>query len=277
MELTDLIRFAIREDAGDGDHTSLACIPEGTTSKAKLLVKESGVLAGINSAKHIFAEIDPSLKIEWLKKDGDIVQKDDIAFFVEGSVHSILLGERLVLNIMQRMSGIASITRKIVDSLQGTKCKVLDTRKTTPLLRALEKEAVRIGGGTNHRIGLYDMILIKDNHVDYAGGITKALDATRNYLGKTGKNLRIEIETRNLNELAQAIQHGGFHRVMFDNYSLKDLRKGVEMVAGKFETEASGGITPENAYDYAATGVDFISMGCLTHSVKSMDLSLKAC
>lgn len=277
MELTDLIRFAIREDAGDGDHTSLACIPEGTTSKAKLLVKESGVLAGINSAKHIFAEIDPSLKIEWLKKDGDIVQKDDIAFFVEGSVHSILLGERLVLNIMQRMSGIASITRKIVDSLQGTKCKVLDTRKTTPLLRALEKEAVRIGGGTNHRIGLYDMILIKDNHVDYAGGITKALDATRNYLGKTGKNLRIEIETRNLNELAQAIQHGGFHRVMFDNYSLEDLRKGVEMVAGKFETEASGGITPENAYDYAATGVDFISMGCLTHSVKSMDLSLKAC
>lgn len=277
MELTDLIRFAIREDAGDGDHTSLACIPKGTTSKAKLLVKESGVLAGINSAKHIFAEIDPSLKIEWLKKDGDIVQKGDIAFFVEGSVHSILLGERLVLNIMQRMSGIASITRKIVDSLQETKCKVLDTRKTTPLLRALEKEAVRIGGGTNHRIGLYDMILIKDNHVDYAGGITKALDATRNYLEKTGKNLRIEIETRNLNELAQAIQHGGFHRVMFDNYSLEDLRKGVEMVAGKFETEASGGITPENAKEYAATGVDFISMGCLTHSVKSMDLSLKAC
>ncbi|MFN3342606.1 MAG: carboxylating nicotinate-nucleotide diphosphorylase, partial [Flavobacteriales bacterium] len=256
MELTDLIRFAIREDAGDGDHTSLACIPEGTTSKAKLLVKESGVLAGINSAKHIFAEIDPSLKIEWLKKDGDIVQKGDIAFFVEGSVHSILLGERLVLNIMQRMSGIATITRKIVDSLQETKCKVLDTRKTTPLLRALEKEAVRIGGGTNHRIGLYDMILIKDNHVDYAGGITKALDATRNYLEKTGKNLRIEIETRNLNELAQAIQHGGFHRVMFDNYSLEDLRKGVEMVAGKFETEASGGITPENAKEYAATGVD---------------------
>lgn len=277
MELNDLIIKAIQEDAGDGDHTSLACIPQGTTSKAKLLVKENGTLAGVRVALAIFQQIDSQLEIELLKKDGDIVQKGDVAFFVQGSVHSILLAERLVLNIMQRMSGIATVTAYIVEQLKGTRCRVLDTRKTTPLLRELEKEAVRIGGGTNHRIGLYDMILIKDNHVDYAGGITNALNAAEEYLSKTKKNLKIEIETRNLNELKEAIAHGGMQRVMFDNYTLVDMRKGVELVAGKFETEASGGITPENVRSYAETGVDFVSMGCLTHSVKSLDLSLKAC
>lgn len=277
MELKDLISRAIQEDAGDGDHTSLACIPAGTQSKARLIVKENGILAGLRVALETFHQIDPQLRVDLHKKDGDIVRNGDIAFFVEGSVHSILLAERLVLNIMQRMSGIATVTASIVRQLEGTKCKVLDTRKTTPLLRQIEKEAVRIGGGSNHRIGLYDMILIKDNHVDYAGGIPNALNAANAYLKNSGKNLKIEIETRNLEELRQALDHGGMHRVMFDNYTLDDMRKGVEMVGGKFETEASGGITPENVKSYADTGVDFVSMGCLTHSVKSLDLSLKAC
>jgi nicotinate-nucleotide pyrophosphorylase (carboxylating) len=228
-------------------------------------------------ALEIFKQIDADLSIEILKQDGDMVRKGDVAFFVSGSVHSILLAERLVLNLMQRMSGIATITHSIVQELKGTKTRVLDTRKTTPLLRELEKEAVRIGGGTNHRFGLFDMILIKDNHVDYAGGIQQALQAAQNYLKEKGKNLQIEIETRNLEELRQALEHGGFHRVMFDNYSFEDLRKGVAMVNGAYETEASGGITPGNVRAYAETGVDFISMGCLTHSVKSLDLSLKAC
>jgi nicotinate-nucleotide pyrophosphorylase (carboxylating) len=277
MELHELITKAIQEDRGDGDHTSLSCIPAGNTSKAKLLVKEDGVLAGMRVALEIFKQIDADLSIEILKQDGDMVRKGDVAFFVSGSVHSILLAERLVLNLMQRMSGIATITHSIVQELKGTKTRVLDTRKTTPLLRELEKEAVRIGGGTNHRFGLFDMILIKDNHVDYAGGIQQALQAAQNYLKEKGKNLQIEIETRNLEELRQALEHGGFHRVMFDNYSFEDLRKGVAMVNGAYETEASGGITPENVRAYAETGVDFISMGCLTHSVKSLDLSLKAC
>jgi nicotinate-nucleotide pyrophosphorylase (carboxylating) len=277
MELHELITKAIQEDRGDGDHTSLSCIPAGNTSKAKLLVKEDGVLAGMRVALEIFKQIDADLSIEILKQDGDMVRKGDVAFFVSGSVHSILLAERLVLNLMQRMSGIATITHSIVQELKGTKTRVLDTRKTTPLLRELEKEAVRIGGGTNHRFGLFDMILIKDNHVDYAGGIQQALQAAQNYLKEKGKNLQIEIETRNLEELRQALEHGGFHRVMFDNYSFEDLRKGVAMVNGAYETEASGGITPGNVRAYAETGVDFISMGCLTHSVKSLDLSLKAC
>jgi nicotinate-nucleotide pyrophosphorylase (carboxylating) len=277
MELHELITKAIQEDRGDGDHTSLSCIPAGNTSKAKLLVKEDGVLAGMRVALEIFKQIDADLSIEILKQDGDMVRKGDVAFFVSGSVHSILLAERLVLNLMQRMSGIATITHSILQELKGTKTRVLDTRKTTPLLRELEKEAVRIGGGTNHRFGLFDMILIKDNHVDYAGGIQQALQAAQNYLKEKGKNLQIEIETRNLEELRQALEHGGFHRVMFDNYSFEDLRKGVAMVNGAYETEASGGITPENVRAYAETGVDFISMGCLTHSVKSLDLSLKAC
>lgn len=277
MELHELITKAIQEDRGDGDHTSLSCIPAGNTSKAKLLVKEDGVLAGMRVALEIFKQIDADLSIEKIKQDGDMVRKGDVAFFVSGSVHSILLAERLVLNLMQRMSGIATVTHGIVQQLQGTKTRVLDTRKTTPLLRELEKEAVRIGGGSNHRFGLFDMILIKDNHVDYAGGIQQALKAAQNYLKEKNKNLHIEIETRNLEELRQALEHGGFHRVMFDNYSFEDLRKGVAMVNGAYETEASGGITPENVRAYAETGVDFISMGCLTHSVKSLDLSLKAC
>jgi nicotinate-nucleotide pyrophosphorylase (carboxylating) len=277
MELDELIKFAINEDAGDGDHTSIACIVSGTKSRAKLLVKDDGVLAGIRVAKEIFNQIDPQLSLEILMNDGDKIRKGDVAFYISGSVHSILLAERLVLNIMQRMSGIATTTNKITEQLKGLHTKVLDTRKTTPLLRSLEKEAVRIGGGMNHRFGLFDMILIKDNHVDFAGGIKNALDAANNYLAKTGKHLRIEIETRNLGELKEAIDHGGFHRVMFDNYSYSDLHKAVAMVNRKFETEASGGITADNVREYASSGVDFISMGALTHSVKSLDLSLKAC
>ena len=277
MKLEDLVQLSINEDAGDGDHTSIACIASGTTGKARLLVKEDGIIAGLRVAAVIFKEIDSSLAIDWILKDGDAVKKGDIAFYVSGSVHSILLAERLVLNIMQRMSGIATTTRRITDKLRGLDTKILDTRKTTPLLRELEKEAVRHGGGMNHRFGLYDMILIKDNHVDYAGGITNALNAASDYLKKTGKSIPIEIETRNLEELAEAIQHGGFKRVMLDNYKIPDLRKAVEMVDRKFETEASGGITIENVREYAETGVDFISMGALTHSVKSLDLSLKAC
>lgn len=277
MNLQEFIKQALLEDIGEGDHTSLACIPNGIKSKAKLLVKENGILAGVEVAKEIFTTLDSNLQLEQLKYDGDIISKGDVAFFVQGNAHSILAAERLVLNIMQRMSGIATITHAIVQSLNGTNTRVLDTRKTTPLLRYLEKEAVLIGGGSNHRFGLYDMILIKDNHVDYAGGIKEALLSTQNYLKQLGKNIPVEIETRNLIELEQALSIGGFQRVMFDNYSFEDLRSGVALVNKRFETEASGGITPENAKQYAETGVDFISMGCLTHSVKSLDLSLKAC
>lgn len=277
MNLQELIKLAIEEDQGSGDHTSLACIPSNTNSRAQLLVKENGILAGLELAKQIFQTIDPDLKFKAQKTDGDIIHQGDIAFFVEGSVHSILLAERLVLNLMQRMSGIASTTFQIKKNLEGTHTRLLDTRKTTPLLRELEKRAVVIGGGNNHRFGLYDMILIKDNHVDYAGGITQALDACKKYLKEHNLNLPVEIETRNLVELKEALANGGFQRVMFDNYSFDDLRTAVKMVNHQYETEASGGITIENAREYALTGVDFISLGCLTHSVKSLDLSLKAC
>ncbi len=277
MELTALIDQAIREDAGDGDHTSLACIPEGQQSRARLLVKEPGIIAGMEVARKVFERIDPSLKIELLKYDGDLVSPGDVAFFVSGSAHSILLAERLVLNLMQRMSGIATLSRQIADQLEGLHTRILDTRKTTPLLRPLEKEAVRIGGGHNHRFGLFDMILIKDNHVDYAGGIPQALQAARNYLQRTGRKLDIEIETRNLIELQEVLAEEGVRRVMLDNFSIPDLYEAVKLVNGRIETEASGGITPLNVRDYALSGVDFISMGCLTHSVKSLDLSLKAC
>lgn len=277
MNLKELIQSALKEDLGNGDHTSLACIPNGVTSKAKLLVKEAGVLAGMEIAQELFSSIDPTITFEPIKKDGDKIQQGDVAFFVEGHVHSILAAERLVLNIMQRMSGIATVTNGIVEQLKGTKTRVLDTRKTTPLLRELEKKAVLIGGGCNHRFGLYDMILIKDNHVDYAGGIKNALLATQNYLQQNKLQLKVELETRNLNELNEALSIGGFNRIMFDNYNMNDLYTAVKLVNGKYETEASGGITAENARSYAETGVDFISMGCLTHSVKSLDLSLKAC
>lgn len=275
-ELYQFIDRAILEDVGEGDHTSLSTIPAGTQSRAKLLVKEEGVLAGQAIAIEIFNRIDNSLKIETIKYDGDLIKVSDIVLTVEGSVHSILKAERLVLNTMQRMSGIATTTHKIVQKVAGTNCRILDTRKTTPGLRFLEKEAVKIGGGENHRTGLYDMILIKDNHVDYAGGVKQALQNAKSYVQKLGKPLKIEIETRNLDELKEALAEGGFFRVMLDNYSFEDIKTAVKLVNGLYEVEASGGIVPENVYEYAICGVDCISMGALTHSVKSLDLSLKA-
>lgn len=270
------IKNAIAEDVGDGDHTSLSTIPKGTQGKAKLLVKEPGILAGVELALEIFNQIDPNLKVDVVINDGEEVAVNDIAFYVSGNTHSILLAERLVLNCMQRMSGIATKTNRIVKRLSPYKTKVLDTRKTTPGLRYLEKWAVRIGGGVNHRIGLYDMILIKDNHVDYAGGIANAIHQANTYIKKTAKSLQIEIEVRNLTELQQVLAIGNVNRIMLDNFELPLLKQAVQMIDGKFLTEASGGIVEDNVADYAKCGVDYISMGELTHSVKSLDLSLKA-
>lgn len=270
------IKNALTEDVGDGDHTSLSTIPQGTQGKAKLIIKEDGILAGIELAIEIFKEVDPSLKVDVLLQDGAAVKFGDIALMVDGSTHSILIAERLVLNCMQRMSGIATKTHRIVSLLKTTKTRILDTRKTTPGLRYLEKWAVRIGGGVNHRIGLYDMILIKDNHVDYAGGISNAITAAQKYLTDQNKSLQIEIEVRNLEELVQVLAVGGVDRIMLDNFSFENLKAAVALINGKFITEASGGITEENVSEYAACGVDFISMGALTHSVKSLDMSLKA-
>lgn len=274
--LLDFIDSAIAEDIGDGDHTSLSTIPAGTQNRAHLFVKENGILAGMLIAKKIFHRIDPTLEVSMLLKDGDRVFIGQVALGVMGSAHSILKAERLVLNIMQRMSGIATSTNDIVQMVAHTKCKILDTRKTTPGMRFLEKEAVLIGGGHNHRFGLFDMILIKDNHVDYAGGITAAISNAKKYLKETGRTLPIEIETRSLAEVKEAMAEGGFQRIMFDNFNFDDIRTAVKMVDGKFETEASGGITTENVVEYAECGVDYISMGALTHSVKALDLSLKA-
>ncbi|WP_462266218.1 carboxylating nicotinate-nucleotide diphosphorylase [Mucilaginibacter sp.] len=270
------INNALAEDVGDGDHTSLATIPAGTQGKAKLLVKDKGILAGVELAAEIFSVIDPQLHLDVYLQDGAAVQPGDIAFEVTGSTHSILKAERLVLNCMQRMSGIATKTNQITQLLQGTHTKVLDTRKTTPNFRYFEKWAVRIGGGVNHRYALYDMILIKDNHVDYSGGIKNAIANAHQYLQHTGRTLQIEIEVRNLEELQQVLEAGGVDRIMFDNFSLADLRTAVSAVNGQYATEASGGITTETIYDYAACGVDYISVGALTHSAKSLDLSLKA-
>lgn len=274
--ISQFIKNALAEDVGDGDHTSLSTIPAGTQGKAKLLIKDHGILAGIALALEIFSVVDSSLKVDVLIKDGADVNVGDIALTVSGSTHSILIAERLVLNCMQRMSGIATKTHQIVSLLRDTKTKLLDTRKTTPGLRYLEKWAVRIGGGVNHRIGLYDMILIKDNHVDYAGGISNAISAAKKYLNDKNKLLQIEIEVRNITELNQVIEAGGADRIMLDNFSFIDLKKAVELIDGRYITEASGGITEENVVEYAACGVDYISMGALTHSVKSLDMSLKA-
>ncbi|MEJ5963516.1 carboxylating nicotinate-nucleotide diphosphorylase [Pedobacter immunditicola] len=270
------IKNAIAEDLGDGDHTSLSTIPVGAQGRAKLIIKEDGVLAGVELALIIFEQIDPLLKTEVYLKDGALVKYGDIAFTVAGSTHSILLAERLVLNCMQRMSGIASKTHRIVAMLEPYGTKILDTRKTTPGLRMLEKWAVKIGGGVNHRIGLYDMILIKDNHVDYAGGIANAIHAANEYLQQTGRNLEIEIEVRNLEELKQVLETGQVNRIMLDNFGFEDLKAAVDQIGKRYITEASGGIVEENITQYAACGVDFISMGALTHSVKSLDMSLKA-
>ena len=264
------------EDIGDGDHTTLACIPADAMGKSQLIIKEDGVLAGVDVAREIFHAFDPRLRMTVFIPDGAEVKRGDIAFVVEGKVQSLLQTERLMLNIMQRMSGIATRTRQYVKALEGTRTRVLDTRKTTPGLRLLEKEAVRIGGGTNHRIGLFDMILLKDNHVDFAGGIENAIRRTHQYLKEKGKDLKIEIEVRNFDEIEQVLRTGGVDRIMLDNFTPADTRKAVEMIAGRYEIESSGGITFDTMLDYARCGVDFISVGALTHSVKSLDMSFKA-
>lgn len=276
-ELTDrLIALAFAEDIGDGDHTSLCSIPEFETGTSRLLVKEAGILAGVEVAKQVFAAFDPALSIEVFIGDGARVQPGDVAFTVSGSVRSILQTERLVLNIMQRMSGIATVTDKYVQRLAGTKTKILDTRKTTPGMRMLEKQAVKIGGGVNHRIGLFDMILLKDNHVDFAGGIENAIRRAQTYLKENNKDLKIEIEVRNFDELDEALRVGGVHRIMLDNFTPEKTRQAVQMVNGRVELESSGGITYDTIRQYAEAGVDYISVGALTHSVKSLDMSLKA-
>lgn len=270
------IKYWFAEDIGDGDHTSLSCIPNDAMGKQQLIVKEDGILAGVEVAKQIFHYFDPEIKVETFIKDGAEVHVGDVAFVASGKVVSLLQVERLMLNIMQRMSGVATTTHKYVELLKGTKTRVLDTRKTTPGLRMLEKEAVRIGGGTNHRIGLFDMILIKDNHVDFAGGITAAITRAKEYCKAKGKDLKIEIEVRNFDELQEALDCGLMQRIMLDNFSVEDTRKAVEIIAGRYEVESSGGITKETLRSYAECGVDFISVGALTHSVKSLDLSFKA-
>jgi nicotinate-nucleotide pyrophosphorylase (carboxylating) len=276
MYIDELIEIAIKEDIGDGDHTSLACIPDNAIGKAHLLVKEDGVIAGIELAERIFKRIAPALTFSKFLNDGDLIKKGDIAFIIEGNRQSILQAERLVLNFMQRMSGIATSTAYYVSLVDGLNTKILDTRKTTPGLREIEKWAVKIGGGENHRIGLYDMIMIKDNHIDYAGGIEKAIITTVNYLKTNNKNLKIEIEARDLDELHQILKIGMIDRIMLDNFSFDDLRTAVELINGKYETEASGGITDKTIRNYAECGVDYISVGALTHQIKSLDLSLKA-
>ena len=275
-ELEGIIKNGIREDIGEGDHSSLACIPKDAKGKAKLLVKENGIIAGVDFAKMIFKEVDPNLQIETFLADGDSVKVGDIVFFVTGNSQSILKAERLVLNAMQRMSAIATKTKKFVDELKGTKTKILDTRKTTPGIRAIEKWAVIIGGGANHRFALYDMIMLKDNHIDFAGGIDMAIKKTKAYLLENNLDLKIIVEARSLEEIKQILDHQGIHRILIDNFDYETTEKAVKMIAGQCESESSGGITLQTARKYAACGVDYISSGALTHSVSNMDLSLKA-
>ncbi len=274
--LNDFISSALQEDVGDGDHSSLASIPEDTQSKAKLLVKDNGVLAGVEVAKEIFFFFDPNLQVELLLKDGDQIQKGDIALTVAGSARSILTTERLVLNVMQRMCGIATHTYQLNELIKGTTARLLDTRKTTPNFRLLEKWAVAIGGGQNHRIGLYDLIMLKDNHIDMAGGIRAAIIRTKDYLRARNKKLKIEIETRSIDEVRQVLEVGEVDIIMLDNMDFKTMKEAVSLINGRFETEASGGITQATIRKVAECGVDFISVGALTHTIKSLDLSLKA-
>jgi nicotinate-nucleotide pyrophosphorylase (carboxylating) len=276
QELDDFIRRALLEDIGDGDHSSLACIPEDAERKARLLVKEPGVLAGVDIALRVFKLVDASLVVQVNITDGSEVKPGDVAFIVSGRARSILGAERIVLNLMQRMSGIATRTRSVVNIIAGTGAHILDTRKTTPGLRYIEKLAVRIGGGMNHRFGLYDMIMLKDNHIDYSGGIAPAMARVRSYMNSKGLQLPVEIEVRNMDELKEALNEVGVTRIMLDNFKPDALRKAVQFIDGRVETEASGGITPEDVRSYAETGVTYISMGALTHSVRSLDLSLKA-
>ena len=275
-EVLPLIKLAFDEDIKDGDHSSLSCIPNNKMGKAQLIVKDQGIIAGIELAEWIFESIDPSLFMEIKMKDGDKVKKGDIAFTVKGRSISILTAERLVLNCIQRMSAIATKTKDYVELVKGTKTTILDTRKTTPGIRILEKWAVKIGGGDNHRFGLYDMIMLKDNHIDYAGGITKAIDKAKKYLIEKNLNLKIEVEARDLNEVKEIMTTKGVHRIMLDNFTPKDTIEAVKLINGKFETESSGGITSSTIRTYAECGVDFISVGALTHSIYNMDLSLKA-
>ena len=276
MTIDEIISQALIEDVQDGDHTSLSTIPADAKGKARLLVKEDGIIAGIRIAEKVFKQVDPDTEFKAFIEDGSEIKFGDIVFEVSGKSISILTAERLALNFMQRMSGIATTTNKYVRLLEGTNTKVLDTRKTTPNLRLLEKEAVLLGGGENHRMGLYDMIMIKDNHVDFAGGIKQAIEATNSYLKSKSKDLKIELEVRGFEELEEAMNVGGIDRIMLDNFSPSNLKKAVELIDGKFETEASGGITIETIREYAETGVDYISVGALTHHIKSLDLSLKA-
>jgi len=277
-ELEDrLIDLSFAEDIGDGDHTTLCCIPEDAIGKSRLIIKEDGILAGVEVAKRVFAKFDSSMQVDVKMGDGSKVKKGDVAMIVTGKIRSLLQTERLMLNIMQRMSGIATMTNRYVELLKGTKTHVLDTRKTTPGMRMLEKQAVKIGGGVNHRIGLFDMILLKDNHVDFSGGINNAISRCHEYLKEKGLNLKIEIEVRSFDEIRQVIECGGVDRIMLDNFSVEDTRKAVEMIAGKYETESSGGITFDTIRSYAECGVDYVSVGALTHSVKGLDMSFKAC
>lgn len=276
MEIKDFVRLSIEEDVKLGDHSTLSCIPKNKLGSAKLLIKENGIISGIEVAKEIFKTYDNSIEFIANLKDGEKVKIGDIAFTVNGSSRTLLTIERLVLNVMQRMSAISTLTDRFVQELKGFKTKVLDTRKTTPLNRFLEKQAVKIGGGHNHRFGLYDMIMLKDNHIDFAGGIKEAIIKANSYIYTENLNLKIEIETRNLQELKEVLKYGGVDRIMLDNFSFEDLKLGVELINGKFETEASGGIDLKTIKNYALCGVDYISVGALTHSVKNMDLSLKA-
>jgi nicotinate-nucleotide pyrophosphorylase (carboxylating) len=275
-EIEGIIFNAIREDVGDGDHSSLACIPPSAQGKAKLLVKDEGIIAGIEFAKQVFTYVDPKMTIETLIEDGSNVKYGDIVFYVEGASQSILKAERLVLNAMQRMSAIATKTKTFVDLLEGTGTKILDTRKTTPGIRALEKWAVKIGGGENHRFALYDMIMLKDNHIDFAGGIAKAINLTKRYLIETHRDLKIIVEARNLEEIKEILECGGVYRILIDNFNYDDTRKAVKLIGDQCLTESSGGINEKTVRHYAECGVDYISSGALTHSVYNMDLSLKA-
>ena len=275
--IDELIDLAFAEDIGDGDHTTLCCIPDTAMGKSRLLIKEPGILAGVEIARKIFHRFDPDLKMTVYIEDGTAVKPGDVAFVVEGRVQSLLQTERLMLNVMQRMSGIATMTHRYVKKLEGLHTRILDTRKTTPGMRMLEKEAVEIGGGVNHRIGLFDMILLKDNHVDFAGGIENAISRCHDYLKAKGKDLKIEIEVRNLDELKEVMRVGGVDRIMLDNFSPELTREAVKIVGGKYEIESSGGITFDTIRDYAESGVDFVSVGALTHSVKGLDMSFKAC
>ncbi|WP_372769895.1 carboxylating nicotinate-nucleotide diphosphorylase [Lutibacter sp.] len=275
-ELDMIISNAIREDVGDGDHSSLACIPRDAKGKAKLLVKEAGIIAGVEMAKRIFKYVDADLKLEKLMNDGETVKYGDVVFYVEGSSQSILKSERIVLNVMQRMSAIATKTKEFAKLLEGTKTKILDTRKTTPGIRAIEKWAVKIGGGENHRFALYDMIMLKDNHIDFAGGVSKAIEKTKEYLKVNKLDLKIIVEARSLAEIEEILEHEGIHRILIDNFDFGETKKAVRLIGDKCQTESSGGINLETARKYAECGVDYISSGALTHSVYNMDLSLKA-